>query len=278
MLKSILLSVDGSEYTDAQVKHATDLARAFAAHITVLSVVDVRISEWAVAMGTDGFVPMIPSNIYKEESQRILKERADAVIEKCTEIMTAEQLDFSTEQVHGAPADVICEKSRLVDMLMIGARGEFAKWKKNLVGATLDAVVRQWSKPVLITQKKYAKVSAILSAYDGSDRSNKALQLAALFAAALDCQLTVLTVHDNVKLRQKFLNEAKRYLAPHEVAVDFVGSTGNPEKEIIRMSHERSTGLIIMGAFGQSRIREAILGSTTEYVIRHAEVPVLLSK
>ena len=137
MLKSILLSVDGSVYTDAQVKYAVQLARAFKAHISVLSVVDVRIYEWAVAMGTDGFVPMIPSNVYKEESKKMLQERTEAVLKKCSEILSAEKLDFHSEEVYGAPADVICEKSRLVDMLVIGARGEFARWKKNLVGATL---------------------------------------------------------------------------------------------------------------------------------------------
>ena len=74
------------------------------------------------------------------------------------------------------------------------------------------------------------------------------------------------------------LEEAQSYLKPYKVQVDLVGVSGNPEKEIIRVAGERHCDLMIMGAFGHSRIREAILGSTTEQVVRKADVPVLLSK
>lgn len=278
MIKSILLSVDGSIYTDAQVKHAIKLAKAFKARIRVLSIVDVRIFEWAVVMGTDGFVPVIPSNVYKEESKKILESKVEAVLKKCSQILSKEKIDFETEKLHGSPSDIICEKAALVDLLIIGARGEFAKWKKTLVGATLDAVMRQWNKPILITPQKFQKISKILFAYDGSDRSNKALQLLAFCATNLKATVTILTVHDNQQIRKKLLNEASIYLAPYEITVELIGASGNPEKEIIRVSQDDKCDLIIMGAFGHSRIREAILGSTTEQVIRHASIPVLLSK
>ncbi|MFQ5648799.1 MAG: universal stress protein [bacterium] len=278
MIKSILLSVDGSVYTDAQVKHAIDLAKACQARLKVISIVDVRIFEWAVVMGTDGFVPVIPSNVYKEETKRILEDKASAILEKCQSILLEAGIEFETEKIYGAPVDVILEKSRLVDMLIIGARGEFAKWKKNMVGATLDAVMRQWNKPLLITPQKFRKMSKIIFAYDGSDRSNKALQLAGFFATQLEAGLSVLTVHDKPSMRQKFLNEARAYLEPYHVAFDLTGVAGHPEKEIVQVADETGCDLIIMGAFGHSRIREAILGSTTEQVIRNANIPVLLSK
>ncbi len=278
MIKSILLSVDGSVYTDAQVKHTIHLAQAFEARVNVLSIIDVRIFEWAVVMGTDGFVPVIPSNVYQEETRKMLEDKAAAVLDKCAGILAKAALEYETNKIHGAPADIICEKAHLVDMLVIGARGEFAKWKKNLVGATLDAVMRQWSKPLLITPQKYQKIDKILVAYDGSDRSNKALQLAGFFAAELQTTLHVLTVHDKPRMREKFLSDAESYLQPYQIEVKTIGVSGNPEKEIIAIAEDKKCRLIIMGAFGHSRIREAILGSTTEQVIRNAAIPVLLSK
>ena len=167
MIKSILLSVDGSTYTDAQVKYCIQLAKAFKCKIRVLSIVDIRIFEWAVVMGTDGFVPIVPSNIYKEESQKILETKADAVLDKCSSILKQEGIDFEIEKISGPPVDIICEKARVVDLLLMGARGEFAKWKSRIVGATLDAVVRQWNKQILITPQKFKKVSKVLFAYDG---------------------------------------------------------------------------------------------------------------
>lgn len=278
MIKSILLPIDGSVYTEAQVRYTVELARAFDARVSVLSILDVRIFEWAVVMGTDGFVPMIPSNVYKEESKKILESKAAAVLEKCSEILTSENVEFDAEKISGSPSDIICEKAPLVDLLVIGMRGEFAKWKKNLVGATLDAVMRQWSKSILVTSREFKSIGNILFAYDGSERSNKALQLVGLFATQLSAPVTVLSVHDKEMFRSKLLEEAQSYLKPYKVQVDLVGVSGNPEKEIIRVAGERHCDLMIMGAFGHSRIREAILGSTTEQVVRKADVPVLLSK
>ncbi len=278
MVKSILLAVDGSAYTDAQLKYAIQIAQSFDATVRVLSIVDVRIFEWAVVMGNDGFVPVMPSTVYKEESHKILDSKAEAVLDKCQSILTAEGVKHSVEKLEGAPADIICEKSPLVDLLIIGARGEFEKWKKKLVGATADAVVREWNKPIIITPKKFNRIKKILFAYDGSERSNRALQLVGVLATRLKTPVTVLTVHDREPIRNKMLQEAKTYLEPYEVALELVGTSGTPEKEIAQVSEAKKCDLILMGAFGHSRIREAILGSTTEQVMRNAQTPVLLSK
>ncbi|TDI83692.1 MAG: universal stress protein [Caldithrix sp.] len=278
MIKSILLSVDGSSYTEAQVKYCIQLAEAFNCKIKVLSIVDIRIFEWAVVMGTDGFVPMVPSNIYKEESQKILETKADAVLDKCSRILKQEGIDFEVEKISGPPVDIICEKARVVDLLLMGARGEFAKWKSRIVGATLDAVVRQWNKQILITPEKFKRVSKVLFAYDGSDRANKALQLAGLFGTGLDVPVVILTIHDKKAIRKKYLDEAEIYLEPYKIPVELLGVSGHAEQEILNIADERQCDLIIMGAFGHSRIRETILGSTTEHVLKNKKIPVLLSK
>ncbi len=278
MIKSILLSVDGSSYTEAQVKYCIQLAEAFNCKIKVLSIVDIRIFEWAVVMGTDGFVPMVPSNIYKEESQKILETKADAVLDKCSRILKQEGIYFEVEKISGPPVDIICEKARVVDLLLMGARGEFAKWKSRIVGATLDAVVRQWNKQILVTPEKFKRVSKVLFAYDGSDRANKALQLAGLFGTGLDVPVVILTIHDKKAIRKKYLDEAGIYLEPYKIPVELLGVSGHAEQEILNIADERQCDLIIMGAFGHSRIRETILGSTTEHVLKNKKIPVLLSK
>lgn len=276
MIKSILLSVDGSAYTDAQVKHCIEFAKAFQSKIHVVSIVDIRFFEWAVAMGTEGFVPVIPSRIYQEESQRLLESKAEAVLEKCSSLLEKEDIDFDVEKIYGPPADVICEKSHLVDLLIMGTRGEFARWESKLAGATLEAVVRQCNKPIFITPQDFERIRKIIVAYDGSDKANNALQLTGFFAAQLSIPVTVLTLHDNEQIRSKFLHEAATYLEPYTIQMETVGLPGSPEMEIVNFSKGNDFGLIIMGAFGHSRIREAILGSTTEQVMRKSQIPLML--
>ncbi|MFQ5637092.1 MAG: universal stress protein [bacterium] len=277
MIKSILLSVDGSSYTEAQIKHAITLTKAFQSKVHVLSVVDVRFFEWAVSMGTEGFVPVIPSSVFKDEAKRMLESKADAVLKKCSAILEKEKISYDTEKLHGPPADIICEKSYLVDLLIIGVRGEFARWKNKLGGATLEAVVRQCNKPIFITPKKFTKISKLLLAYDGSNKANRALQLAGFFATKLQIPVAVVVVNDNTQIQNRYLEQAQTYLDAYEVDVEFIGVAGNPEKNIVKMSEEKSCDLMVMGAFGHNRIREAILGSTTAYVMRNAKIPVLLS-
>ncbi len=278
MIKSILLSVDGSIYTESVLKYGIHLAKAFDARLKVITIVDIRFVEWAVAMGTDGFVPIIPSTVYQEESRKILEAKAEAVIQKSTEILQKEQVEFGTEKIVGSPVDIIFEQSHLVDLLILGARGEFARWQSKLVGATLEAVVRQCNKPILIVNKDFRPLKKILVAYDGSEKANKALQMAGFFAAKLKRPVLVLTVHDNEQIRNKYLQEAKTYLDSYEIAVTLKGTEGSPEKEILTIAQSDQCDIIIMGAFGHSRIREAILGSITEHVMRHATLPVLLVK
>jgi nucleotide-binding universal stress UspA family protein len=278
MIKSILLSVDGSTYTGAQVKHCIQLARAFESLVHVISIVDIRIFEWATVMSTDGFVPVIPSTVYQNESKKMLDTKADAVLAKCSRILKSEKVEFDTQKIAGPPADIICDHGHMVDMLIIGARGEFAKWESKWIGATLEVVVRQFNKPILITPEKECTIAKILIAYDGTNKANKALQMAAFFATKLAIPVVILSVHDNERLRNKNLLEAKTYLEPYNISLEAIGLSGAPEKEILKTAKARKCDLIIMGAFGHSRIREAILGSTTDYVMRNSALPVLLCK
>lgn len=278
MIKTILLPVDGSVFTDAVVRHGAHLAKAFDARIKAISVVDIRFFEWPIVMGSDAFVPIIPSSVFQEESKKILDDKSQKVLEKCGEILGTEKVEFDSEKIYGSPVDIICEQAHLADLVVMGQRGEFARWESKLVGATLEAVVRQCSKPVFITPQAFNSVKRLLVAYDGSDKANKALPLAGYFAVNLGGSLAVLTVHDNEQLRNKYLTEAQTYLEPYDISVELIGEPGNPEKAIIERANAGAYNLIVMGAFGHSRIREAILGSTTEHVMRASTVPLLLVK
>ena len=53
---------------------------------------------------------------------------------------------------------------------------------------------------------------------------------------------------------------------------------GDPEARILELKESIGADLIVMGAYGHTRIREFILGSTTSHVLRKSDVPVLLGK
>jgi nucleotide-binding universal stress UspA family protein len=54
--------------------------------------------------------------------------------------------------------------------------------------------------------------------------------------------------------------------------------TGEPDKEIIRLSEEIGATLIVMGSRGLGAVRRALMGSVSNSVVRHAHCPVLVMR
>lgn len=50
---------------------------------------------------------------------------------------------------------------------------------------------------------------------------------------------------------------------------------GNPHDDILAYANENDVDLIVMGTHGRTGVKRAILGSVTEGVVRHSEIPVL---
>jgi nucleotide-binding universal stress UspA family protein len=52
--------------------------------------------------------------------------------------------------------------------------------------------------------------------------------------------------------------------------------TGEPDKEIVRLSEELGVGTIVIGSRGLGAVRRSLMGSVSESVIRHAHCPVFV--
>lgn len=279
MVKSILVAVDGSAFTEPVLQYGIELSKKFQALLRVLTVIDIRIFEWAVAIGVEGFAPIIPSSGYQEESQKLLDQKAEEILKKTELLLKAQAVDYVLEKESGNPVDVICEKAKLADMVVLGARGEFAKWSDKMLGATLEAITRLSIKPVFISPKEFRDIKKIMIAYDGSENSSRALTLAAFFASRLDLPLLLFNVNESIDSGRKILQEAKEYLAPYQISeVEEKISAGEPTAQIVDVSKNEQIDLIIMGSYGHSRIREAILGSTTVQTMRQVTTPILMAR
>jgi nucleotide-binding universal stress UspA family protein len=89
----------------------------------------------------------------------------------------------------------------------------------------------------------------------------------------------VVTVLHDQEERKAILHEAEEYLEPYQIDFQLRHEFGDPDEILVNVSkHTATPSLMIMGGFGHSRIREAILGSTTVHVMRNAQKPLLLAK
>jgi nucleotide-binding universal stress UspA family protein len=279
MIKSILLAVDGSVYTDAVVAYGLDLAQKLKAHMRVYSIVDIRIYEWVLNTGTEGYMPVIPSDIFHEESHKFHNERADALLAKVGERIQKAGLRFDSGKLEGSPVELICDLARQVDLVIMGARGDYARWGDRLLGATVEAVSRQIQTPLMIVEKSYVPFQMLICAYDRSESATQALKLSAYLARELKMPLEVVSIHDDENERTTVLNEARKYLQPYQIVMSFRPEGGDPATVLTQVTEKsQQPAALLMGSYGHSRIREAIIGSTTVQVMRKAVKPIILAK
>lgn len=280
MIKSILLPVDGSAYTESVLRYGIELGRALDALLRVLTVVDVRSYEWVAAFGSDGFVPVVPSPSYREETERLLNEKADQTLQRAESLLKEEAADvrFTTEKVADSPIDAIVARENIADLIIMGQRGEYAKWESRLLGATVEAVSRQAEKPLMVVGQKHRPIRSILLAYDGSKAANRGLQVGAEIAFGLKTSVTLLTVQREREWAERILAEAKTYLEAFDLDVETRWTSGDPDDAILGTITEDGFDLAVLGGRGHSRLREAILGATTVHVMRKSPVPVCLVK
>jgi nucleotide-binding universal stress UspA family protein len=88
--------------------------------------------------------------------------------------------------------------------------------------------------------------------------------------------VTVVTVGNETPEVTKGLADAKALLAAAGIEAQTRIVPGQPDEELGKMVEADGFGMLVMGAYGHSRIRSLVIGSTTTEMMRSCKVPVLL--
>lgn len=282
MFKSILLAVDASHYSEVCTRYALEHAKLLQARITGLSVLDRK--EIAIIYPyyypTADFPPIFDESIL-ENSELIQrqKEHAEEVLARIGEECRKEEIPFNREIREGLVPEVILEEAQCCDLLYLGQRGAGAQYSTGLLGSNLESVVRRSQLPVIVTPHMYRTLQQILVCFDGSEYALRALRMAVQFAASCpkgSIQIRLLVVHDNEQTARQIVETACKYLTAYQIPDIFLHRKGDPAEQIIECMTQENTDLVAMGAYGHSRIRELVLGSTTETILRKINRAVLL--
>jgi len=135
----------------------------------------------------------------------------------------------------------------------------------------------------------------ILVPLDGSEHSLHALKKAIEIAKKFDGKITLIhifsvgtittsssesceIIKEIRKRGESVLANAKKDVKAQEVQVETLIKEGHTVNEILKVVKEGDFNLIVIGARGISKIKEILLGSVSDGVIRHAPCPVLVVK
>lgn len=278
MYQNILLCTDGSPGADAAADYAIWFGKKLSARLRALYVTDIRllegpwISDFSGAIGAQPYAALLP------QLQQIQREKAEMVLAAVEKRCRDGGVACETTSETGSLTQIILANEAKADMIVLGQHGEHAAWLAGALGSSVERVVRASVKPCLVTPDKLRQIQHMLIAYDGSDESSKALGAGIAIAPALGAKVTITSVAalGEEDAAAETLRKAKQQAQEAGVMADVEPLHGDPETQILELKESLGADLIVMGAYGHTRIRELILGSTTSHVLRKSDVPVLL--
>ena len=283
MIRRILAGLDGSECSRSAGQFAADLAAKINAEVEALSVVDIRPLEGPMIRDFTAHLGLEPYETYTHAFRKTLLSRAEdtlAQFRQDAEKIGMTQENISTATEIGVVPETICRRAKEADLVVMGQHGESLGFTGGFLGSNSEQVVRRSPRPVMVCPAEFEPIQRPLIAYDGTGHADNALHLACDFAFQFNNRLTVLVVNDGNQIDEAAAGEvakqADRYLKHSKIEYDINTVSGRPEKRILEHTEENGHGMIVMGAFGHSRVRELIIGSTTVQVMRNSSVPVML--
>lgn len=276
MIKRILVATDGSDAAQPAIEYALSLGHSLNAKLTGVFVVDVKLLEGPFLRDLSATMGTAPMANYQMIIAGILEERGKATLAAFEAACKTAGVECETVLSTGVVHHTILEQAELADLVVLGRGGEHSDWLEGLMGSTAEAVVRRAKLPVVVTASTRSITDGILVAFDGSTHARQALKVAVDLAHDTGARLELIVVggDDSASVVQ----DAEAYLADHGIPAKLEKRSGVAASEIVEYAQEAGVGLLVMGAYGHSRVRELLVGSTTTSVINHAGCPVLLCR
>jgi nucleotide-binding universal stress UspA family protein len=223
---------------------------------------------------------------------------AKVMCEKAVKECASGTLDIEYLVVQGEPHEVIpnIARERECDLIAMGTYGRKGI-KRMIMGSVTAGVLLDAPCDVLVVKRPCEECTgeyhSILVPYDGSELGKLAIERVAAIMNSTGATVTIIYVAPRYEEMigffrsqhvKKQLGEETRkiILSGEELAsklgmkVNTIVEEGRPSDEIIETSQGLKSDLIVMGSHGWRGIDKSILGSTTERVIAHAKIPVLV--
>jgi nucleotide-binding universal stress UspA family protein len=276
MIKSLLVPVDASEYAHSAVEHAMSLAQPYQARLTGLYVLDVRYLEMPPYLDYSGTFEAVPPTVIPLEVMEKYRLKGERILSDFKDTVEKAGLEVETRLEEGVPSQVIADLAPAYDAVVMGKRGEHAKWGRDLLGSMAESVVRRVGSPLLLAEGTPRTIKRMMIMFDGSAPAGRALRLAADLAVHTSARVTVFTADDDRESGEATQREAAAYLESAGLEAELVLASGKAAHAATGLLEKDGFDLVVVGMRGHSALHDLILGSTAEHVMRTVALPVLM--
>ena len=277
-IRDILVLLDGGPASDTRLQTAFRTAEMFDASVTGLFVGLVPAIPGIVA-------PQIPRAL-KQKQREELRRMAKQAEARFWKIAGTESEGHSWQVAIGQFPDMlprVTGHARFADLTVV-SRSE-SELRDGLIGVGVaEDIVLSSGAPVLLIPED-AEIpeigKRILIGWNGSREAARAVHDSMAFLKSAD-EVTLLTVDSGPPSDKQGADggDIVRHLSHHGIDASVRQSlvSGTEIGDVI-LSRAADTGadLIVMGAYGHSRLRELALGGATRRVMSRTKIPVLMS-
>lgn len=282
-MTNIIAVIDGSAYSASVCEHAAWVANRANANVEIIHVLTRRdpSSDPSNLSGSIGLGARsaLLSELAELDAQqaRLAQKRGRAILVDAEALISERGVgSVHTRLRNGEIVDTVQELQDVADLIVMGKRGESANFDTLHLGSNLEKVIRSTHKPVMVASRNFTPPSRILLAFDGGPSALKAVEFVAQRSHYADLPIHLLSVGRDSANDRRQLEGAVATLKNGGFEATGENISGTPESAIADKVEQEGFDIVIMGAYGHSRIRNLIIGSTTTEMVRSCRVPVLL--
>lgn len=179
-------------------------------------------------------------------------------------------------QRHGDLVETLRELEHEIRLLVIGLHGDAGGAPSQQIGSDLENVIRTMHRPILATPAEFAAPRSVMLAFDGGATTSKGVEMIAGSPLFRGLPVHLVMVGPKSAEASAQLDRARRTLVDAGFTVPAGIYPGEVEPTLHAYQAEHGIDLLVMGAYGHSRIRQFLVGSTTTSMLRTTRTPLLL--
>lgn len=208
------------------------------------------------------------------------RERGEAVLKAIERELGQKGVPLRTSKTEcfpGVVGEIVSRSALYHDFVLVGISASDVAMQD-----TAEAVIFGSGKPTLLVPESapVSNFDHVMIAWDASRVAARAISDARDFLQRAKT-VTVVSVTDEKALPDNELgNRLVAYLARHDIKATaaLVQRHGRPIAEALQENAKKiGAGLLIMGGFGHSRLRDFVLGGATGGILKDLRIAVLLS-
>lgn len=285
-IRTILVSIDGSETTPAILDTAFMVAKRLKVHVDVLHVRPDSLTQVpAIGDGMSGaMADKISAKIDRKAADRAMRARA-VFEDTCARLEIPVVGDDPVlegpsatwiERV-GRKHKVMIRLGRVHDLMVLGHPND----PKDLSHSLTVKALFETGRPVLMAPRSVPEVIGrrIAVAWNGSAECARALGGATNFFKDAE-EVVILTAHSD-RTPVSVVPELEHYLKRHGIKVEtrvftHLGKERLSGRMLFEECAKASVDMLVMGAYRVGRIKRLVLGSATRDVLALSNIPVLM--